>query len=178
PGADGTPMKHGTPAVCLPDPATGTCVRPFHDSADVNAGGPHGVPAATADIDGGRMDGFIAEQRRGRRTSCSNVNSPACSAVRSGAPDAMGYHDERELRNYWAYARNFVLQDHMFEPNASWSLPAHLFLVSEWSARCANSNPSSCTNALQVPGLPPDFAVRARRARGLGAYPPPDYAWT
>jgi phospholipase C len=24
----------------------------------------------------------------------------------------------------------------MFEPNASWSLPAHLFLVSGWSARC------------------------------------------
>ena len=178
PGADGIPMKHGTPAVCLPDPATGKCVRPFHDSADVNAGGPHGAPAATADIDGGRMEGFIAEQRRGRRTSCRNVNSPACSAVRSGPPDAMGYHDERELPNYWAYARNFVLQDHMFEPNASWSLPAHLFLVSEWSARCANSNPSSCANALQVPSLPPDFGVRVRRARGLGAYPPPDYAWT
>ena len=42
----------------------------------------------------------------------------------------MGYHDAREIPNYWAYARNFVLQDHMFEPNTSWSLPAHLFMVS------------------------------------------------
>ena len=28
----------------------------------------------------------------------------------------------------------------MFEPNASWSLPAHLFLVSEWSANCTNAD--------------------------------------
>jgi phospholipase C len=51
--------------------------------------------------------------------------------------DVMGYHDGRDLPNYWAYARNFVLQDHMFEPNYGWSLPAHLFQVSAWSARCA-----------------------------------------
>jgi hypothetical protein len=25
-----------------------------------------------------------------------------------------------------------MLQDHMFEPDATWSLPAHLFLVSGW----------------------------------------------
>ena len=35
----------------------------------------------------------------------------------------MGYHDRREIANYWKYARNFVLQDHMFAPNGSWSLP-------------------------------------------------------
>ena len=39
----------------------------------------------------------------------------------------------------------------MFEPNASWSLPSHLFLVSEWSAYCTTQdNPSSCVNALQT----------------------------
>ena len=46
----------------------------------------------------------------------------------------MGYHDAREIPNYWAYAQNFVLDDHMFEPNRSWSLPAHLYMVSAWSA--------------------------------------------
>ena len=56
--------------------------------------------------------------------------------------DMMGYHDQREIPNYWTYARQFVLQDHMFEPNASWSLPAHLFLVSEWSALCVTSRRS------------------------------------
>ena len=67
----------------------------------------------------------------------------------------MGYHDQREIPNYWTYARDFVLQDHMFEPNASWSLPAHLYMVSEWSAFCSTpGDPFSCKNALRVPGLP------------------------
>ena len=83
----------------------------------------------------------------------------------------MGYHDGRELPNYWAYAKHFVLQDHMFEPNASWSLPEHLFMVSEWSAHCSVAgDPSSCVNALQNPGNPTDF----KKAGGS----PPDYAWT
>jgi phospholipase C len=86
----------------------------------------------------------------------------------------MGYHDGREIPNYWAYARNFVLQDHMFEPNASWSLPEHLFMVSEWSARCSRrSDPMSCVNAPDKPQLPPDFHHPRGRPN-----PTPDYAWT
>jgi phospholipase C len=86
----------------------------------------------------------------------------------------MGYHDGGDIPNYWAYAHNFVLQDHMFEPNASWSLPEHLFQVSEWSARCTTRNqPESCTNALQNPGNPPDFG---KKKAGDGATP--IYAWT
>jgi phospholipase C len=82
----------------------------------------------------------------------------------------MGYHDGGEIANYWAYAKNFVLQDHMFEPNLSWSLPAHLFEVSGWSARCVLAGePLSCTNALQAPATTPDF-------NKLGTAP--DYAWT
>jgi phospholipase C len=34
----------------------------------------------------------------------------------------------------------------MFEPAASWSLPAHLFTVSEWSATCSTLDPASCRN--------------------------------
>jgi phospholipase C len=63
----------------------------------------------------------------------------------------MGYHVESDIPNYWTYAKDFVLQDKMFQPNASWSLPSHLFLVSEWSAYCTEQdNPSSCVNALQT----------------------------
>ena len=154
PGADGIP-----PGVCIPDPMTGGCIAPYHDSADRNYGGPHGAPAAKADIDGGRMDGFVgrAEQASG----CAGTNDPACSACTQQATaqapqnaciDVMGYHDAREIPNYWTYARDFVLQDHMFEPNSSWSLPEHLFLVSEWSANCANPmDPFSCRGALQDP---------------------------
>jgi phospholipase C len=35
----------------------------------------------------------------------------------------------------------------MFEPTASWSLPAHLYMVSGWSAHCTRGgDPSSCVN--------------------------------
>src|SRR5207247_1256028 len=155
PHADGIRMRHGIPTLCVPDPASGQCVRPFHDPNDVNLGGPHGAAAAVADLDGGKMDGFIAQAEAAR----PNLSS-----------DVMGYHDAREIPNYWAYAGNYVLQDHMFEPNASWSLPEHLFMVSEWSARCTSADPFSCVNALQAPGSPPDREHPYRR--------PPIYAWT
>src|SRR5215469_17726833 len=56
PGADGPPASY-----CVTDPVTGVCVKPVHDPADVNNGGPHGASAAVADIDGGKMDGFIKQ---------------------------------------------------------------------------------------------------------------------
>src|SRR5690348_2532907 len=133
PGADGIPMQNGVPTVCVNDPRTGQCVKPFHDSQDLNHGGPHGAANATADVDNGKMDGFIGQAEKGKG-SCTNPLNPACSG--NGQTDVMGYHDAREIPNYWSYAGNFVLQDHMFEPNASWSLPAHLFMVSAWSATC------------------------------------------
>ena len=127
PGADGIPVQNGQFTVCVNNPQTGQCVKPFHDAQDLNHGGPHGQPNATKDINNGKMDGFIQQAEAGRK-GCKNPNDPQCSAT--GTPDVMGYHDAREIPNYWSYAQNFVLQDHMFEPNASWSLPAHLFMVS------------------------------------------------
>jgi len=162
PGADGIPMTNGKPSVCVPDPHTGTCVAPFHDASDVNGGGPHGQANATADIAGGKMNGFVAQAEAGKK-GCLDPNNPACSTA---SDDVMGYHDWREIPNYWAYAGNFVLQDHLFEPNASWSLPAHLFTVSGWSAVCANPmDPQSCRSDIDQPGLP------------TKADPTP-YAWT
>ena len=107
----------------------------------------------------------------------------------------MGWKDAREIPNYWTYAQQFVLQDHMFEPNASWSLPEHLFMVSEWSAHCTTpGSPASCTNALQKPGSPPDFQTGTKKnkpATTTAQVPAmdfegdpitvptgPDYAWT
>ena len=168
PGADGIPMQNGVPTACLSDPELGTCVRPYHDSADENQGGPHTVQAAARDIDGGRMDGFIAETESSMGTTCNAPGKPPCAA--NGPTDVMGYHDQHEIPNYWTYARNFVLQDHMFEPNASWSLPAHLFMVSEWSALCSQvDDPMSCTSDIDKP-----------QSLGLGGtiVARPNYAWT
>jgi phospholipase C len=166
PGANGIPMRRGVPTVCVPDPETRTCVKPFHDPLDLNHGGPHGAASAVADVDGGRMDGFIAQAQRGR-SHCADPLDPACAG---NGIDAVGYHDRREIPNYWAYADHFVLQDRMFEPNASWSLPEHLFMVSEWSALCTDDSPASCVNALDAPGRPADPQHPHR--------PPPHYAWT
>jgi phospholipase C len=148
PGADGIPMTNGKPTVCVNDPSTGSCVAPYVDHSDVNGGGPHSAPNAIADVNGGKMDGFIGQAESGRK-GCLDPTDPACT--NAATPDVMGYHTENDIPNYWTYAKDFVLQDHMFEPNASWSLPSHLFLVSEWSAYCTLvDNPSSCVNALQT----------------------------
>ena len=163
PGADGIPMASGVPTVCVPDPATGGCDRPFHTTADLAAGGPHGQANATADVAGGAMTGFVAQAEQAKK-GCQSALNPGCAG--SGTPDVMGYLTGAEIPNYWSYARTFVLQDHMFEPNASWSLPAHLFMVSGWSAKCSDpSDPMSCQSDINNPGLP------------TAANPTP-YAWT
>ena len=66
----------------------------------------------------------------------------------------MGYHTAAEIGNYWTYAQDFVLDDHMFEPVKSWSLPDHLYLVSGWSAKCSSPNPNSCVNEIRGPYTP------------------------
>ena len=154
PGADGIPMQNGVPTVCVPNPLNNTCERPFHDPNDKNHGGPHGAPYVVADVDDGKMDGFIQQDL----LLCElKPDDSQCKGMTS--PDVMGYHDDNEIPNYWTYAREFVLQDHMFEPVASWSSPSHLYMVSAWSARCKNAtDPMSCRSELTSPG--------------------PDYVWT
>src|SRR5579864_1571524 len=160
PGADGIP--HG---ICLPDPQQGGCVRPYHDPNDINAGADHTATAAVLDIDAGKMDGFIRAAEQG--VGCGTI-IPVCSACRLPSQvfhcsAVMGYHDAREIPNYWTYARRYVLQDHMFEPIASWSLPVHLFQMSEWSALCrVPTDPYSCHSSIE--------SVAA--ANGA-----PEYAW-
>jgi phospholipase C len=175
PGADGIPMTDGIPTPCLAWSRSSDCVRPFHDPNDVNLGGPHGVDDARADIDGGRMDGFVASQRHmtggfvhvlqraeavRRITACRlHPNTPSCARA-----DVMGYHDQREIPNYWAYADRFVLQDHMFQSNIGPSQSSHLYLVSGWAARCSDPlDPMTCVTNLahndndKATGRTPDF---------------------
>jgi phospholipase C len=147
PGVDGLPRKNGKFTVCMPNPK-GPCTRPYHDASDRNGGGPHGEANAVADVNGGLMNGFV-RQRDAYQHTCKVFADPACSVA--GTPDVMGYHTAAELPNYWAYARNFTLDDHMFEPVKSWSLPDHLYLVSAWSAKCKNRSPMSCVTDIVGP---------------------------
>jgi phospholipase C len=148
PGARGIPK-----GVCLPDPHHGGCARPYADHHDSNKGGPHETASYTADVRGGKMDGFVAQ---------AEVN---CTPTRRCRTDVMGHHTGSDIPNYWAYARHFALDDRMFESPHSWSLPSHMYEVSAWSANCARPrHPMSCVSA----GMP----------KNRTASNPAPFAWT
>jgi phospholipase C len=160
--ADGIPglAGHRGHVPCVPDPGE-PCVRPFHDRQPGNLGGAYGSGSAPKEIDGGKMDGFISQQEA----------KYGVTRTQQYHDDVMGYHNGKEIPNYWTYARDFVLQDHMFGSVASWSLPSHLYMTSEWSAHCTTHNdPASCKNDSAQPGTPP--------GDGGSTGPAPIYAWT
>jgi phospholipase C len=129
PGADGIPA-----GVCLPDPRNGGCRKPWADHHNANGNDPHGEVPFQGDYNGGKMDGFVSE-----------ADKMLCKPAGPCHPDVMGYHVATDIPNYWTYAQNFVLQDHFFEAPGSWSLPAHLYEVSAWSAKCTRTGvPMSC----------------------------------
>ncbi len=140
PGADGIPK-----GVCLPDPRNGGCGKPFVDHHDSNGNDPHNQAAFLGDVNRGKMNGFV-----------SVFDKNLCQPSRPCRPDVMGYHVASDIPNYWAYASHFVLQDHFFEAAGSWSLPAHLYEVSGWSAKCSDpQNPMSCTSSAKPPDRRP-----------------------
>jgi phospholipase C len=170
PGADGIPMnENGRPTVCAPHPFFDWCVKPYYSADQINRGGPHNNTTATISINGGKMDGFLyalwhycLERKEG--ADCR------LKPDRNVAPDAMSYHDRRQIPNYWRYADRFVLQDRMFAPVDSWTLPSHLYLMSGWSALCSDPHdPMSCQTELDFPD----------RFKGIPYYrTPPVFAWT
>ena len=151
PHADGIPGLAGHPGKvpCVPDPAKQQCQKPFLTTADIQSGGPHMYVDAVTDVNGGKMDGFIKSRESGHLDTdilgCQGQGLP------STCDDVMGYHNGGQLKHYWAYAKNFVLQDHMFEPNLGWSQISHLYMVSGWAAKCTPNQPMSCKTNLFNP---------------------------
>jgi len=156
PGAKGIPMTaDGRPKPCIPDPVLGRCVRPYHSRNQWQKGGPHAQRHSVMDVNGGRMDGFVrAAIEVGRPCArAEERDDPRCARFLGpkGQPDVLSYHTRTEIPNYWTYADRFVLQDRTFAPADSWTLPAHLFLVSAWAARCRSPrDPMSCTSNLEL----------------------------
>ena len=152
PGADGA--VSGSTKVCVPNPALRACSRPWHDPTTDDRGGPHTLPAGIADIHGGKMDGFVS-QRLASLAYCrkpSHAKGVICKKEYAH-PAVLGYHDAREIPNYWTYAQQFVLQDHMFAPNLGSDEATHLAMVSGWSAVCAS--PSITNSCRPTLGRPP-----------------------
>jgi len=127
------PHADGVPAVCLTAPQLQGCVAPYHDVNDVNRGGPHVWSNAQGDMNGGAMDGFLAQSFLGISTTDCVPPAPTCTTPGADPRDVMGWHDFHEIPNYWNYANQYVLQDRMFESVASWSLPAHLYMLAAQS---------------------------------------------
>ena len=156
PGANGLPRRpDGSFAVCVLDPEADRCRKPFHDTGVFDAGGPHNELASDLSINGGAMDGFIQVQQTMFSTCRKHPTNPECEEAAqdaTGRPDVMGFHTARELPNYWAWASRYVLHDRMFAATDSYTMPAHLYLVSGWSARCDDlTDVTSCVTDLQGP---------------------------
>jgi phospholipase C len=151
PGADGLLTKSGKvkPSIrCNPNPWTGGCMKPYVDHRNNSSDPPHSEPATIMSINGGRMDGFV------RAAASVRCQKPANERCGEFPLDVMGYKTKTDIPNYWKYAKNFVLQDRLFEPTRSWTLPAHLYMVSGWSALCANHNPFSCRTTGKIDQRP------------------------
>jgi phospholipase C len=173
PGADGIPMDGGAPTVCSIVPDGGGCLAPFHDAHDRMGGGPHGSAAFTTCLADGGMNGFVESAEQASKNACKVTGDPNC--LLGAAAGVMGYKDQREIPNYWGYAKAFTLLDHMFEPVASYSLPDHLYMVSAWSATCTPANdPTGCVSDLDNPGNGSHVGTSSSKPEP----PNPEYAWT
>ena len=173
PGADGIPTNpDGSFAVCVPDKyQDGECVPPYVTTWDDQDGGPHTHPASVRDVNDGAMDGFIDTLKPLPWKCWVSRTPPKCEQQLGpdGQPDVMSTLPRAAIPNYWAYADDWVLQDAMFAPVDSSTLPAHLFLVSAWSAACRDvGDPMSCRSSISLP----DPSLRWTYGED------PIYAWT
>ena len=133
---------------CVPDPQPAVrSAVPRHASTATSAV-PTTPSAAIADINGGQHERLRRSAGDAQRhTSARTATIPTCTAASDGHARRDGLpRPPARSRTTGRYAQNFVLQDHMFEPTTVWSLPAHLFMVSGWSAHAAIAHdPMSCT---------------------------------
>ena len=105
PGADGF-----HPGICSPVlPGSSKCIKPFHIKVPMPACDlSHEWNVAHAAYDHGTMDGFVWAE---------------------GSPYTMGYLDQRDIPNYWNYARHYTLADRFFSSLNGPSMPNHVYTV-------------------------------------------------
>jgi phospholipase C len=160
PGADGFP----SPLPCLPDEwYPSQCDMPYLNHEDGNIGGGHNRVWQVANIDGGKMDGFVVSREKqlgnhckppneGRVLGGTWIDDEGFPHVAACTIDVMGYHDGTDLPNYWAYASTYVLEDQFFEGDTSWSEPNHFNIFSGWAAKCTEQNPPNVNSCASTYG--------------------------
>lgn len=124
PGAIGLPVN-----VSLPN-GSGGYAHPYWIQGDSTPDVPHDRATEIADLDNGRMDGFVEENR---------LVNPAT------APELpMGYYNATQIGGYWSLAREFTLCDMYFAPVLGPTDPNRLYAIAGDSAgMTSNQFPSN-----------------------------------
>ena len=163
PGADGIPMRHGRPSVCVPDPATADAVARTTTGDEVQGGGPHrsGRPPRHPR----RPHGWLRGERRARPHALpqrSGHRLRAHAPRRHGLPRRPRDPQLLGLRAPLRAPGPHVRADRVVEPARA---PLHgLGLVGPVPA--IRSIRTTCVNAPEHPQLSPRPGPR------------PHYAWT
>jgi phospholipase C len=122
PGADGATTGKLSNGAMIP-------LAPTPDRVPCDPG--HGFQGATLAIDGGKMDKF-------------DLITPNCLLSDGKTPLSYSQLQQADIPNYWQYAQNFVLADHMFSSLTGPSFPNHLYTVAATSGGAIN-NPGNLT---------------------------------
>lgn len=113
PGALGFPANASVPN------GSGGIVRPYWITGNHTPDLPHDRGSELADLDGGRMDGFVEEMAK--------YNA-------SAADTPMGYYNATQVPGYWTLAREYVLCDHYFASVLGPTNPNRLYAIAGSSA--------------------------------------------
>jgi len=131
PGANGIPTGE-----CMPlnasNPSLG-CVKSYHTLNFTNIDLNHDQQSALIDVDGGKMDNFIAGEEEQNST--------------------MAYQDNATIPNYWTFAKSYVLADEYFSSVEGWSVPNHWYSLAGQAPAISIPtflNPGSTSNATKT----------------------------
>ena len=174
------PDEARRPTVCVPDPVTRALRRSRTTTATLVQYRWAARPARTRVSDVARRARWTGSSRRScrRPNPCADRRATRLPSARAivgpqGQPDVMGYHTaQRDPELLGVRRERSCSRTTCSRPADSWTLPAHLFLVSAWSA------------TLQQPARPDDVPLRPRAAERRGrqpaprAFPPRVYGWT
>ena len=173
PGADGLPMAQGRFTSCVPDPVSGLCAPPYHDNGLMDYGGPHErvrIRGGRQRRKDGRLHPIDGATLASRARPIEHRHCARTTTVRWANRTSWGITTRARSPTTGHGASTYLLQDRLFAPTDSWTLPAHLFLVSAWSASCSDpSRPMSCRSDLS---LWPQVTQQRQGATR------PFYAWT
>jgi phospholipase C len=117
----------------------------------------HGHPAALAEWNVGAMDGWDA----------------VSSTSSNGDNLAYAQYGEKDIPNYWSYAKAFTLGDHFFANVMGPSFPGHMFVLAAqagWAFDNPDSNPAVYWGCDQIP--PQTFPVFDKGSCTVKQVPP------